>query len=189
MVVTLSTGGLANACVAEAGAQSITAPARPHDMIVVLAGGVRGDRPTPILEDRLVTSLDLYRRGAAPKLLLTGNVAETIVMQKWLVARGVPEPALVIDAEGIDTYTAMYRARWTYGAENALIVTQKFHMPRALYLASSLGLTATGAFATEIRYTGDVRHPLREMLARPGALFDVMRKRPPGPRMLALPGA
>lgn len=179
--------GGTNACVHEAGARSIAATSEtraPHDVILVLAGGVRGSRPTPILEDRLTTALSLFRAGAAPKLLLTGDehVGETAVMRDWLLARGVPDEALVVDGDGVDTYTSMYNARSTYDIGDALIVTQRFHLPRAIFIAQALGMKASGAPAVESRWTGDVRHPARELLARPAAFLDCALGRRPQPR-------
>jgi vancomycin permeability regulator SanA len=177
------TSGVANAEVATTPDVQIQRVGAP-EVILVLAGGVRGNGPSPILEDRLTTALALYRAGTAPKLLLTGDrfAGETQVMRDWLVKRGVPSEALVVDDDGVNTYSSMLRARDVFGIKRAVVVTQRFHLPRALYIARALGVGAVGVEATEVRYTGDLRHPARELLARPAAIVDCARGRTAGRR-------
>jgi vancomycin permeability regulator SanA len=177
------TTGVANAEVVttpDGGLATVEAP----EVILILAGGIRGDGPSPILEDRLTTALELYRAGAAPKLLLTGDrfAGETQVMRDWLLERGVPKEALVVDDDGVNTYSSMLRARDVFGIKRAVVVTQRFHLPRALYIARTLGVGAVGVEAAEVRYTGDLRHPAREFLARPAAIVDCARGRAAGRR-------
>jgi SanA protein len=123
-----------------------------------------------ILENRLKTGVELYRQGAAPKLLLTGDGGrhrydEVSVMQQYALDAGVPAKDIILDRDGFDTYSSIYRAKAVYDMTSVLIVTQSYHMPRALFDARALGLQALGAQAqgqAEEQWLRD----LREVAAR-----------------------
>jgi SanA protein len=157
---------------------------RDADTIIVLGAGVGPDGVSQVLADRLDTALALYRAGRGKRLLLTGDGAspfydETAAMKKYLAARGVPDEAMILDAGGVDTFSSMMRAREVYGVERAIVVTQAFHLPRAVWLARATGIDAAGEAADKRVYRGAVWFLLRECLSRPKAWVDVgIRRRP-----------
>lgn len=156
---------------------------KPADAILVLGSKVYpGGRPSDVLRDRLETALRLYRAGRAPTVLVTGDHAEPEydepgAMRDWLVARGVPASAIVSDGAGLDTYSSMVRAKKTYGFDRIVVVTQRFHLPRALYLASRSGLTCEGVVADARRYRKAGFYQVRELASRVRAFLDVQRGR------------
>lgn len=160
------------------------ATAAPRDTILVLGAGVWSGRPSPVLEDRLATALALHRAGAAPRLLLSGDHGrasydEPAAMRAWLLERGVPDDVMVLDHAGFDTYSSMVRARDVFGARNVVVVTQRFHLPRATYLARAVGLEAIGVEASERRYHQNPVHVARELVTRPISFLDQARGRSP----------
>ena len=143
-----------------------------YDCILVLGAGVwSGGRPSHMLADRLDVAIDAYNKGAAPKLLMSGDHGrreydEVNVMKDYAIAAGVPSDDVFMDHAGFSTYESMYRARDVFMAERVLIVTQKYHLYRALYVARSLGLEAEGISADLRPYRGQLKYDLREVLAR-----------------------
>lgn len=162
---------------------------RHADAILVLGAKVFPDgRPSDVLRDRLEAALRLYRRGVARTVLLTGDHAEPGydepgAMAAWLVLHGVPKDALVQDGLGLDTYSSMARAKGTYRMNRVVVVTQAFHLPRALYLARALGLESQGVVADARRYRKGAYYEVREVASRVRAFVDVKRARqvPEGP--------
>ena len=142
------------------------------DCILILGAGVRDEgTPTPMLADRLDEGLRLYEEGAAPKLLVSGDHGqidydEVNVMRKYLMERGVPEEDIFMDHAGFSTYESMYRAKEVFGAERVIVVTQKYHIYRALYIAERLGLEACGANSDPRAYRGAFLNNVRETAAR-----------------------
>ncbi|WP_394829025.1 vancomycin high temperature exclusion protein [Pendulispora albinea] len=162
------------------------------DAIVVLGAGVYPDgQPSAVLVDRLATALSLYRAGRAPKILVTGDHGrpsydEPGAMRRWLEHHGVPTEAIFMDHAGFDTFSSMTRARRVFGIERPIVVTQAFHLPRALYLARSSGMAATGVIADRRAYRGALAMRAREMVSAPKAWLDVTTGREPrylGPRI------
>ena len=142
------------------------------DCIVVLGCLVRTDgTPSDMLNDRLLTGTDLYFRGAAPVLLMSGDHGqadydEVNAMKRFAVDKGVPSSDVFMDHAGFSTYESMYRAKEIFGADKIIIVTQGYHLPRALYIASSLGIEAYGVSADVRTYRGQIVRDVRELLAR-----------------------
>jgi vancomycin permeability regulator SanA len=152
--------------------------ARPAQVIVVLGARVYPDgHLSHALADRLETALRLYRAGRAPTVLVSGADDEPGAMRRWLEARGVPPTAIVEDAGGVDTYSTMARASGTYGAATAIVVTQAFHLPRALYLGARKGVACEGVVADARRYQKAPYYQLREVFSRVRAFVDVTRGR------------
>ena len=151
------------------------------DAILVLGAFVFQDgAPCAILEDRLSVAFDLYKRGLAPKLLLSGDHGrkdydEVNAMRAFLEEKGVPPQDIFLDHAGFDTYNSMYRARDVFKAHRLLVVTQRFHLIRALYLAQGLGLEAEGVASDLREYQGMGRLQIREMGARLKAFYEVNR--------------
>lgn len=169
------------------GSSLITAPERvqPAQAILVLGAGVVGGAPTPMLEDRLKVGLELYRAGKAPKLLLSGDHGqveydEVGVMRRYLEAEGVPPEDLFLDHAGFDTYDSLYRAQAVFQADSVIVVTQAFHLPRALWLGQSLGLQVQGVEA-DLRHWPELEsaYRVREHLARLKAFGEVLVGRAP----------
>ena len=143
------------------------------DCILVLGCGVDAQgRPKPMLHDRMTVAVELYEKGWADKLLLTGDNSgpsynEVGAMETFALDRGVPAEALLLDNEGFNTDASIRRARDVFGMEHVVIVTQEYHLFRALFLAESYGLEASGVSATLRTYgPRQVIWSLREVLAR-----------------------
>lgn len=142
------------------------------DCILVLGCGVREDgTPSDMLSDRLECGLDLYRQGAAPKLLFSGDHGqqdynEVGVMKQYAIAADVASEDVFMDHAGFSTYESMYRAKEIFGVDRAIIVTQDYHLYRALYVAGCLGLDAYGVAADRHIYRGQSLREVREVLAR-----------------------
>lgn len=152
------------------------------DAIVVPGARVHRDgRPSHMLADRLHAACELFLAGKAPRILLSGRGGggaddEVAVMRSWLVRAGVPAAALVDDPLGLRTRATMQRARDVYGAQSVLVVSNPFHVARAVFLGRAHGLAAFGvAAAPQVAYSRSVwwRNELREMLARPWAWLEV----------------
>ena len=153
----------------------------PATVMILGAAVYRDGTISTILKDRLDTAIDLYRSGKATKLLVSGdhrkqNYNEVGAMRAYLLEQGVPATAIVVDHAGFDTYSSMYRARHVFGAARLTVVTQRFHLARALFLAAANGLDAKGVVADRHRYH---MLGLREVLSRCKALLDVLRGREP----------
>jgi len=186
---TLQAGALAAALLAAprvwmslAGMAHITtpqgAPARPV-AIVFGAGLYRDGQPTPVLQDRVAAAADLYLAGKVQTLLLSGSSSlhydEPRAMQEYALRLGVPAEALVLDRAGLRTYDTCYRARRIFAVQSAIVVTQRFHLPRALYLCRQLGIEAAGVPADRQYYRRRARFfwQVRETLAALVALWEV----------------
>lgn len=164
-----------------------TPAAAPEGRVAVVfgAGLLRSGRPTPVLYDRVATAAELYHAGKVSRLLLSGDnrfVDYNEPGAMWQAARelGVPSEALILDYAGRSTYDTCYRARAIFGLEQAVLVTQSFHLPRALFLCEALGLDAVGVSADRRIY---LRRSLavwnlREIFATAAAAWDVVVARP-----------
>ena len=147
------------------------------DCILVLGAGIRTDgSPSPMLQDRLNTGIELYQNNAAPKLLMSGDHGrkkynEVQTMKDIALDQGVPSEDVFMDHAGFSTYDSLYRARDVFQARKVIIVTQKYHLYRALYIARSLGLDAWGVSADTRRYRGQSQRDYREILARDKDFF------------------
>ncbi len=143
-----------------------------YDCIIVLGAGVRDDgSPSHMLEDRLKVGIELYKMGCAPKLLMSGDHGrehydEVGAMLNYARENGVPDDDIFLDHAGFSTYESIYRAKEIFGAEKILIVTQEYHLYRALYIADSFGLDADGVSADLRTYVGQSMREVREIAAR-----------------------
>ena len=142
------------------------------DAIVILGAGVRpGGVPSDMLRDRLEVGNELYFAGYADKLLMSGDhmgrdYDEVSVMKRYATEAGVPSGAIFLDHAGLSTYDSIWRLRHIYGAKKVLVVTQSYHLPRALYLANAFGIEAYGLSADLRPYRAQAYRDLREILAR-----------------------
>jgi SanA protein len=161
--------------------ESRTAPVA----IVFGAGLQRNGSPTPLLEDRVATAAQLFFDGEVEKLLLSGdnqyiNYNEPEAMKTFAMHLGVPESAIVLDYAGRRTYDTCFRAKVIFGVTNAILVTQNFHLPRAIFLCRKMGLDVTGVFADRRKYDFNslVIWKLREVVATSAAILDIYIFRP-----------
>lgn len=142
------------------------------DCIIVLGCQVKTDGSlSHMLRDRLIRGVELYHAGASPKLLMSGdhgrvNYDEVNAMKAYAVENGVPSVDVFMDHAGFSTYETVYRAKEIFGADKVIIVTQEYHLYRALYIAEALGIEAYGVSADLNRYGGQTMRDIREVLAR-----------------------
>jgi SanA protein len=142
------------------------------DCVLVLGAGVWAEnRPSAMLEDRLKQGTWLYRNGVSNRILMSGDHGrkdydEVNVMKRYAIAEGIPSPDIFMDHAGFSTYESMYRAKEIFKAKKLIIVTQGYHLYRALYVADKLGLDAYGVAADPRAYAGQNYRELREILAR-----------------------
>lgn len=153
----------------------------PEGVVIVFGAGLwRDGTPTPVLRDRVTTAANLYLSGKVEKILMSGDnrfedYNEPAAMRDFAIRLGVPDDAIVLDYAGRRTYDTCYRAREIFEIESAILVTQGFHLPRALYVCNNLGVEAKGVSADLRNYR---RRSLaywhtRETLATIQAMLDV----------------
>lgn len=141
------------------------------DCVIILGAGIWGDSPSPMLQDRLDVGIELYKDGVVPKIIMSGDHGrkeydEVNVMKEYAIDNGVPSVDIFMDHAGFSTYDSIYRAKEIFGAKNIIIVTQEYHLYRALYISNSLDLNAYGESADTRKYSGQLYRELREVLAR-----------------------
>ena len=141
------------------------------ECIIILGAGVWGDKPSPILEDRLLEGIKLYQNNVSDKIIMSGDHGresydEVNIMKNYAIEKGVKSEDIFMDHAGFSTYESIYRARDIFKAKKIVIVTQKYHLYRALYAANCLGLEAYGVGADPRQYSGATFRELREILAR-----------------------
>jgi vancomycin permeability regulator SanA len=142
-----------------------------YDCIIVLGAGIWGDKPSPMLQDRLDTAIQLYETGIASKIIMSGDNGqegydEVNVMKDYAINKGIPSEDIFMDHAGFSTYESIYRAKEIFKVEKAIIVTQKYHLYRALHIGNKLGINVTGVGADPRKYSGQIFRELRGILAR-----------------------
>ena len=141
------------------------------DYIVILGAGIRRGKPSPMLEDRLKTGISLYNNDISNKILITGDhmnddYDEVTVMKNYLLEHGIPEEDIITDNYGISTYDSIYRVKNVYKSNKVVIVSQRYHLYRALFLSDNLDLESYGVEADLRYYYGQWYREIREILAR-----------------------
>ena len=142
------------------------------DCIIVLGCLVKDNgNPSDMLADRLERGIDLYKNGAAPKIIMSGDHGKTDydevnAMKQIAIDAGIPSSDVFMDHAGFSTYESIYRAKEIFEANKIIIVTQEYHLYRALYIAEKLGIEAYGVNADYHTYRGQVNRDVREVLAR-----------------------
>lgn len=141
------------------------------DYIVILGAGIRRGKPSPMLEDRLKTGISLYNNDISNKILITGDHTnddydEVTVMKNYLLEHGIPEEDIITDNYGISTYDSIYRVKNVYKSNKVVIVSQRYHLYRALFLSDNLDLKSYGVEADLRYYYGQWYREIREILAR-----------------------
>lgn len=157
----------------------------PANTVIVLGASVHADgKLSPILQDRVDTAIKLYRSNKVKNFLVTGDhrtedYNEVAAMVNYLQEKGIDKDLIISDHAGLDTYDSMYRAGKLFGVESAIVVTQKFHLPRTLFIAQNLGLDYRGFTADQRAYQTEYRLKQREKLANLKALWEVLLKKKP----------
>lgn len=124
---------------------------------LILGASVYGGKPSPMLKDRLDAGIELYKQGKVNHLLMSGDgrdiyYNEVEVMEKYAISKNVPQRAIIKDGEGLNTYASINRLRKVYGIKNVVIVSQEFHLNRAVYIANKLGVASVGYPAEDKMY-------------------------------------
>ena len=151
------------------------------DAIVVLGASIREDGSLSLmLKERLDTSFEVYKQNNS-KLVMTGDHTkkyynEVSAMKNYAIENGIDSNIIYLDHAGISTYDSIYRMKHIFKLNKIIIVTQEYHLYRALYIANSLGIEAYGVDATKVRYTGQLYRDLREILARNKDFFKCIFK-------------
>ena len=144
---------------------------KKYDYIIVLGSAVYDGKPRKMLEERLNKAIDLYDQKVAKKILMTGDhqsedYNEVEVMKNYAIEKGVPEDDIVMDHLGVSTYDSIYRAKNIFQVKNAIIVSQKYHLYRALYIAKEYELDVYGVYADNKKNEWQLYREVREIFAR-----------------------
>ncbi len=158
----------------------------PQRIAIVLGAGIYNGQPSPMLADRISAAVELYKLGRVQKLLMSGDNSseeydEVTTMQRYAVQLGVPQEDITLDYAGFRTYESCYRANLIFGVKQAVVVTQNFHLPRAVYLCNQLGVDAVGLGTPDwesYRQETIIRYTLREFISTIKALWQVHITRP-----------
>ena len=151
----------------------------PKRTAIVFGARVWDDgSPSNSLYDRVLTGVELYRAGRVKQLLMSGdktgeNYDEPAAMKKLAIELGVPESDIVLDNDGKRTFDTCKRAQTVFGVQKAILVTQDYHLPRALYLCNSLGVDSLGITANRRKYDGENYYHLREFFSTASAWFEI----------------
>lgn len=154
------------------------------DAILVLGAGIWGKNPSPMLEDRLKYAVALYEKNNNIKIIMSGDhrrddYNEVQVMKNYAINQGVPSSSIFMDHAGFSSYESLYRAKEIFGVKKIIVVTQKYHLYRALYIAKKLGLEAYGIASNPRSYAGQTKREIRESLARVKDFFKCIGKPEP----------
>jgi vancomycin permeability regulator SanA len=160
--------------------------ASPKSVAIVFGAGLwRDGSPTPVLRDRVATAAKLYTSGKVDKLLLSGDNSteyynEPAAMQEYAINLGIPEEDIVLDYAGRRTYDTCYRAQVIFGVQEAILITQKFHLPRSIYTCNKLGIPSEGVPADlrDYRRGSLLFWNLRELPATLVALWELYVTQP-----------
>lgn len=150
------------------------------DCILILGAGIWDDnKPSPMLTDRLNEGIRLYQEGIAPKVLVSGDHGrveydEVNVMKNYLIDAGIPSEDIFMDHAGFSTYESVYRAKKIFGVEKMIVVTQEYHLYRALYICEQLEVEAYGAPSDPREYRGAFFRNARECVARDKDIFTCL---------------
>ncbi len=151
------------------------------DCILALGAGVYQNKPRPMLEDRILMGIDLYNNKVAPKIIMSGDHGqedydEVNVMKNYAVDAGIDSSDIFMDHAGFSTYDSIYRLKEIFEVDKVVIVTQKYHLYRALYIAKELGIEAYGVSSNLREYPGQFKREIREILARDKDLVKTIFK-------------
>lgn len=184
VVAAVAVVGATNAATMKVGGDKIVtaeqAKTSDAQCILVLGASVLPDgTPSEMLQHRLDVGIDLYKQGVAPKMIMSGDNGtesynEVQAMKAYAVKKGVPSEDIFCDHAGFSTYESMYRAQAIFGVERMVVVTQSYHLYRALYTADALGMQVCGVPSDLNTYSGQPYYDFREVFARTKDFFQVM---------------
>lgn len=151
---------------------------------IIFGAGINGDKPSRYLKDRLDAGISLYKNNKVDKILLSGDNGrdehdELTVMKLYCYKNGVDTNKIYIDYAGFDSYSTMYRAKHIFKVDTAILVSQKYHLNRCVFLGDKLGVKSYGYSADRGVYPGYKYYSFREKLSITKSVFDVMRDRRP----------
>lgn len=156
------------------------------DAVMILGSSVRGNKLSQIVQDRVETAIQIYQAEKAEKIIISGDgdssqqyYNEVASINRYLINRGIPPIDIFVDFAGYDTYDSLRRAQKIYGIESLVISTQRFHLPRALLIARTLGINAQGIIADRTVYHSAARNSLRESFARMKAILNLLLQSKP----------
>ncbi|MWB94393.1 hypothetical protein GON26_08465 [Flavobacterium sp. GA093] len=155
-----------------------------NDVGIIFGAGINGDQPSKYLKDRLDAGIFLYKAKRINKILLSGDNGregydELTVMKNYCFKHGVDTTKIFIDYAGFDTYSTMYRAKHIFKIKKATLISQKYHLNRAIYIGQELGIKSAGYSANKGKYRGYKYVCFREYLSTFKSFFDVLRNREP----------
>lgn len=145
---------------------------RTFECAIILGASIKADgTPSDILRLRLDRGIDLYNKGLVRKLLLTGDNGqveynEVLAMKNYVISKGIAPRDVFLDHAGFSTYESMYRAKEVFNVDDALVITQKFHETRSIYIGRKLGLNVYGVYSDDIDRKYNKRDIVREFFAR-----------------------
>ncbi len=159
----------------------------PSDYRVAVVFGAKvqaNGQPTRFLKDRLDAAIRLYKEDQVDVILLSGeklheNFNEIDVMEKYLLDRGVKIEDTYLDGAGLDTYSTIYRTKNIYQFDKVILISQSYHLKRALFLGKVFGLDCIGYNADSGPYKTEGKQSFREILANIKALLDNGNERAP----------
>lgn len=176
--------GVTNALVLKTGGDKIVsaeavASENPQAILVLGASVLADGTPSSILQDRLDVGIELYKAGVAPRLIMSGDNGtesynEVLAMKNYAISQGVASDAIFCDHAGFSTYESMYRAKHVFGIERLVVVTQTYHLYRALYTANEIGIETVGVSSDLHTYQKQSQFDLREVPARTKDFFQVL---------------
>ncbi|CAD5344886.1 hypothetical protein FLA105535_04898 [Flavobacterium bizetiae] len=161
-----------------------------NDVGIIFGAGINGDQPSKYLKDRLDAGILLYKANRINKILLSGDNGrdeydELTVMKNYCFNHGVDTTKIFIDYSGLDTYSTVYRAKHIFNIKRATLISQEYHLNRAIYIGQKLGIKSVGYSANNGEYLGYKYVTFREYGSICKSFFDVLRNR--DPRFLGTP--
>ncbi|OCB70480.1 hypothetical protein B0A79_00135 [Flavobacterium piscis] len=155
-----------------------------NDVGIIFGAGINGDQPSKYLKDRLDAGISLYKANRINKILLSGDNGrdeydELTVMKNYCFNHGVDTTKIFIDYAGFDTYSTIYRAKHIFNIKKATLISQEYHLNRAIYIGQKLGIKSVGYSANNGEYRGYKYVTFREYGSIFKSFFDILRNREP----------
>lgn len=153
-------------------------------LAIIFGAGIKNNKPSRYLKDRLDAGISLYKNNKVDKILLSGDNGrdehdELTVMKLYCFENGVDTTKIYIDYAGFDSYSTMYRAKHIFKVDTAILVSQEYHLARCVYLGDKLGIKSFGYSANVGSYPGYKYYAFREKISVAKAVLDIFRKRKP----------
>ncbi len=162
-----------------------------HKVAIIFGAGVQKDgTPTPYLRSRIETGVRLYKAHRVERLLMSGDNStkhynEPVAMRRYAMQLGMPAQVITLDYAGFNTYDTCYRARAIFGLQDATLVSQGYHLPRAMETCKGLGIQNVGVAAVHPSRDFTVSYLIREVLSTDKMVIQLAGK--PRPTVLGHP--